>query len=133
MRLNPRYPTTIECLVRTADGTELSGVIVDLSLGGAAVETGAGEALGAAFTLYAAHDRWPFEVSCESRRSQKVWNRRYSDAEFVGMDARARTNLERILGELKEGRQAVPEALPGELLTAEALRRLRKRGRRKAA
>ena len=99
MRRDPRYPTSIPCLLDVPGGPSIAGVIVDISAGGAGIETLS--LLPDEFTLSFDYENQRLALPCVQRHSRDLWAKRRIHAQFRSPTAAQRSVLDDLIEALK--------------------------------
>lgn len=100
MRRDQRYTVMIACSMETNTAGPQAGLIVDISLGGAGIET-----MGTVmeeFTLVFSHGGLALRLPCAPRHSRDLWGKRVIHTQFRSLSPDQQADLDGLLWKLAE-------------------------------
>jgi hypothetical protein len=114
MRRDPRYPASIPCWLETDEGPAIEGTIVDISLGGAGIQTRV--AVPGSFRLVFEHHGEALKLPCVVRHSRDLWSNRRIHAQFAQLDPDQLQALQDVIDDLRTPPGEQPSHGVGEVL-----------------
>ena len=107
MRQYYRYAASINCIIDVPAQPVVQGVVTDVSLGGAGVETQANLGGARGCTLVLSYDGRQLELPCNIRHRRQLWSRYVFHLKFRRLSEEQHGALEQLLAELANAHACV--------------------------